>query len=110
MVIVDLYKFSCKNNGEIFWFYVECDEVIIAFTSEKQARMLRMRPRQPRGPRGRFQAGQVRAEEEEGEVPARGGSAPAPRPRNRRWIVSLSRSRQPSNFSRREKTCPLPAL
>ena len=25
MVIVDLCKFSCKNNGEAFWFYVECD-------------------------------------------------------------------------------------
>ena len=24
MVIVDLGKFSCKNNGEAFWFYVGC--------------------------------------------------------------------------------------
>ena len=76
-------------------------EVIMTLTSEKLARML---PRQPRGPRGRFQAGQVRVEEEEGEVPARGGSAPAPRQRNRRRIVSPSRSRQPSNSSRRDRS------
>ena len=56
MVIVDLYKFSCKNNGETFWFYAECDGVIMTLTAEKLVRML---PRQPRGPRGRFQAGQV---------------------------------------------------
>ena len=56
--------------------------------------MWRMRLRQPRRARGRSS---------ESDVPARGGSASS-RPRNRRRIVSPSRSRQPSNSVRRDRS------
>ena len=65
------------------------------FTSESRVKRLRMSLRQARGPRGRSS---------ESEVPARGGSVPAARPRNRRRIVSPSRSRQPSDSSRRDRS------